>query len=50
MAVGRVGHPVSCCDVQLSDWEEGGYKVTDQPHPRGEIVIGEWDECALQGR
>ncbi|XP_043235257.1 long-chain-fatty-acid--CoA ligase 4-like [Amphibalanus amphitrite] len=40
VAVGRVGHPVSCCDVQLSDWEEGGYKVTDQPHPRGEIVVG----------
>ncbi|XP_037075139.1 long-chain-fatty-acid--CoA ligase 4-like [Pollicipes pollicipes] len=40
VAVGRVGHPVSCCDIRLIDWEEGGYRVRDEPHPRGEIVIG----------
>ena len=25
---------------QLIDWEEGNYRVTDKPLPRGEIVIG----------
>ena len=24
----------------LENWDEGGYKVTDSPNPRGEIVIG----------
>ena len=28
------------CDVRIVDWEEGGYKITDTPHPRGELVIG----------
>lgn len=26
--------------VQLVDWEEGNYRITDKPLPRGEIVIG----------
>lgn len=26
--------------VYLEDWEEGGYKVTDKPQPRGELIIG----------
>ncbi|CAL4099749.1 unnamed protein product, partial [Meganyctiphanes norvegica] len=26
--------------VYLEDWEEGGYKVTDKPRPRGEIIVG----------
>lgn len=26
--------------VQLIDWPEGGYMITDSPMPRGEIVIG----------
>lgn len=26
--------------VQLIDWEEGGYRHTDKPMPRGEICIG----------
>lgn len=25
---------------KLVNWEEGGYRVTDKPYPRGEIVIG----------
>ena len=25
---------------QLIDWPEGGYLISDQPMPRGEIVIG----------
>lgn len=26
--------------MQLVSWEEGGYKTSDKPLPRGEIVIG----------
>merc|ERR1712223_2336617 len=26
--------------IKLCDWEEGNYRVTDKPHPRGEIYIG----------
>jgi long-chain acyl-CoA synthetase len=26
--------------LQLVDWPEGGYLITDSPMPRGEIVIG----------
>ena len=22
------------------NWEEGNYRVTDKPHPRGEVLIG----------
>ncbi|KAH7352445.1 hypothetical protein KP509_19G045500 [Ceratopteris richardii] len=40
MSVGRVGPPAPQCYVKLINWEEGGYRVTDQPFPRGEIVIG----------
>jgi len=36
---GRTGPPLSCNDVKLVAWEEGGYSPTDQP-PRGEIYIG----------
>jgi long-chain acyl-CoA synthetase len=25
---------------QLVNWDEGGYKYTDSPMPRGEIVVG----------
>lgn len=28
------------CDIRLMDWEEGNYRVTDRPYPRGEILIG----------
>lgn len=27
-------------DLQLVSWEEGGYRTSDKPMPRGEIVIG----------
>lgn len=26
--------------LQLVSWEEGGYKTSDKPMPRGEVVIG----------
>lgn len=37
---GRVGAPTTGCDVRLVDWEEGNYRVTDKPYPRGEIILG----------
>ena len=38
--VGHVGGPSAGCLIKLVDWPEGGYKATDKPNPRGEIVIG----------
>lgn len=38
--VGRVGGPATACDIKLVNWEEGNYRITDKPYPRGEIVIG----------
>ncbi|KAI5063158.1 hypothetical protein GOP47_0021705 [Adiantum capillus-veneris] len=40
ISVGRVGPPAPHCCVKLIDWEEGGYRITDSPMPRGEIVVG----------
>lgn len=37
---GRAGVPATVCDIRLVDWDEGNYRVTDKPYPRGEIVIG----------
>lgn len=37
---GRTGAPTTVCDIRLVDWEEGNYRVTDKPFPRGEILIG----------
>jgi len=39
-STGRVGPPVQGLNIRLENWEEGNYRVTDLPHPRGEIVIG----------
>ena len=27
-------------NIRLENWEEGGYRVTDLPRPRGEILVG----------
>lgn len=40
MTVGRVGAATTVCDIKLVNWEEGNYRVTDSPYPRGEIVVG----------
>eukprot|EP00668_Euglena_longa_P007237 GGOE01008658.1.p1 GENE.GGOE01008658.1~~GGOE01008658.1.p1 ORF type:complete len:701 (+),score=218.46 GGOE01008658.1:28-2103(+) len=37
---GRVGPPISCCEIKLAPWEDGGYLPTDKPNPRGEILLG----------
>ncbi|XP_012261284.2 fatty acid CoA ligase Acsl3 isoform X2 [Athalia rosae] len=39
-STGRVGAPTTSCDIRLVNWEEAGYRVTDKPFPRGEILIG----------
>ncbi|XP_068440657.1 long-chain-fatty-acid--CoA ligase 3a [Clinocottus analis] len=39
-STGRVGGPLVCCEIKLQDWLEGGYRRTDKPHPRGEILVG----------
>lgn len=40
LSVGRVGPPIPHCYIKLINWDEGGYRTTDEPMPRGEIVIG----------
>jgi len=39
-STGRVGPPVQGLNIRLENWEEGNYRVTDQPRPRGEVIIG----------
>ena len=34
-----MGAPFAGNDFKLVNWEEGNYRVTDKPHPRGEIHI-----------
>ena len=34
------GKPMTGAEGRLINWEEGNYKVTDQPNPRGEIILG----------
>lgn len=38
--VGRAGYPLVSCEIRLINWDEGQYKNTDKPRPRGEILIG----------
>ncbi|CAB4065677.1 ACSL [Lepeophtheirus salmonis] len=40
LSTGRVGPPGQGVLIRLINWEDGGYRVTDKPRPRGEIVIG----------
>lgn len=40
LSTGRVGAPLQVCDIKLVNWEEGNYRITDKPRPRGEIMIG----------
>jgi long-chain acyl-CoA synthetase len=37
---GTTGDPMPCCAVKLANWEEGNYRVSDFPNPRGEIHVG----------
>lgn len=40
VSTSRVGSPLTITDIKLVDWEEGNYRITDKPNPRGEIIIG----------
>ena len=40
LSTARVGPPLQEVDIRLVNWDEGGYTVTDQQGPRGEIVVG----------
>jgi len=39
-STGKVGPPPQRVHIRLVNWEEGNYRVTDEPFPRGEIYIG----------
>jgi len=39
-SVGTVGPPAHGINIRLENWEEGNYRVTDRPRPRGEVLIG----------
>ena len=40
VSTGLVGPPNQGMQIKLVNWEEGNYRVTDKPRPRGEIIIG----------
>lgn len=40
LSTGASGPPLQGVKVRLVNWEEGGYRVTDTPLPRGEIILG----------
>lgn len=44
---GVAGAPCLNILLKLIDWEEGNYKTTDKPFPRGEILIG--GPCVAKG-
>ena len=35
-----LGGVIDSCEIKLVDWNEGSYRSTDRPNPRGEIWIG----------
>ncbi|CAL4114695.1 unnamed protein product, partial [Meganyctiphanes norvegica] len=47
ISTGRVGAPLYGVNIKIVDWEEGNYRITDKPNPRGEIVIG--GDCVAAG-
>ncbi|CAH9130507.1 unnamed protein product [Cuscuta epithymum] len=44
--VGHVGPPLPCTYIKLVSWKEGGYRITDKPMPRGEVVVGGYSVTA----
>ncbi len=47
LATEEVGVPNQGVQLKLINWEEGNYRVTDKPCPRGEIIIG--GPCVADG-
>ena len=39
LTTGTSGKPMAGIEARLVDWDEGEYKVTDRPKPRGEILL-----------
>merc|ERR1712106_1077881 len=37
---GRMRFAIAGMEIKMVNWEEGHYRVTDNPRPRGEIIIG----------
>lgn len=37
---GHTGGPNVGVFLRLMNWEEGGYRITDKPNPRGEVIVG----------
>lgn len=37
---GHTGGPNVGVFLKLRNWEEGGYRTTDKPNPRGEVIVG----------
>ena len=40
MLTGRAGAPLYDVDIKLVNWDDGNYRVTDTPNPRGEVHVG----------
>ena len=38
-STGTVGKPMTGLEVKLVDWEEGSYRTSDKPRPRGNLKI-----------
>jgi len=47
IATEQVGPPNQGVQLKLVNWEEGNYRVTDKPKPRGEVIIG--GSCVADG-
>ena len=45
--LGHCGPPNTGTVMKLESWENGGYRVTDKPRPRGEILVG--GDCVALG-
>lgn len=40
MTTGKEGWAMAGIEVKMVSWVEGNYRITDQPRPRGELLIG----------
>ncbi|CAH1183334.1 unnamed protein product [Phaedon cochleariae] len=40
LSFGRAGAPMTIAKIMLVNWEQGNYFITDEPNPRGEIMVG----------
>ncbi|XP_027201964.2 long-chain-fatty-acid--CoA ligase 4-like [Dermatophagoides pteronyssinus] len=45
LSYGRSGPPMLNVYAKLDDWNDGGYRTSDLPHPRGELLVGSKANC-----